>query len=388
LLLSIVSGPFWLLASDFRVLDMPSPHQLSSAHVKVRAVELGFDLCGIAGVAGVDELARLPEWLGRGYGGRMTYLNRTARVRADIRAWMPTARAVVAVANIYDTAHPHHVEMADPSRARVARYAWGTDYHDVMGRRLDGLAAWMRGVAGPGFEARWCVDDGPVQEKIYAWQAGLGWVGKHTCLVNPAIGSWILLGILACNLEIEPDAPSLDQCGTCRLCVDACPSGAIVEPYVLDARRCLSYLTIEIRGGIPDGQRPTVGAHIFGCDICQDVCPYNALAPVARDSCWQPTPSLRDARLAALWSMDDDGLARAIEGTALRRAGVRGLRRNLAVAIGNAGRRLASVLLPGKVPGTIPPAGKVPGTIADPERPSLDDPMVAEHIDWARTHAS
>ena len=350
---------------------------LTSQLVKERASLLGFDLCGIAGVAGVDELARLPEWLGRGFGGRMTYLNRTARVRADIRGWLPSARAIVAVANIYNTDHPHHVEMADPSQARVARYAWGADYHDVMGRRLHDLADWMRCTAGPGFEARWCVDDGPVQEKIYARQAGLGWIGKNTCLVNAAIGSWTLLGILACNLEIEPDAPSVDQCGACRLCVDACPSGALVEPYLLDARRCLSYLTIEIRGSIPEGQRRDVGAHLFGCDICQDVCPYNASAPAAGDACWQPGPALRDARLAALWAIDDEGLARAIEGTALRRAGVRGLRRNLAVAIGNAGRQLTSALLP----------DNVPGISSDRRRPSLDDPMVAEHVEWARTHS-
>ncbi len=256
--------------------------------------------------ASVEELARLPQWLARGFGGRMTYLNRTARVRADVRRWLPSARSVVVVANLYNTDHPHHVEMADPSRARIARYAWGDDYHDVMGRRLAELADGMRRAAGPGFEARWCVDDGPVQEKVYARQAGLGWIGKNTCVINAAIGSWILLGILACNLEIEPDAPSVDQCGTCQLCVDACPSGALVEPYVLDARRCLSYLTIEIRGSIPDGQRRDVGAHIFGCDICQDVCPYNAAAPAAGDACWQPGAALRDARLAALWAIDDD----------------------------------------------------------------------------------
>jgi epoxyqueuosine reductase len=173
----------------------------------------------------------------------------------------------------------------------------------------------------------------------------------------------------------------VDQCGTCRLCVEACPTGALVEPYVLDARRCLSYLTIEIRGSMPAGQRPGVGAHVFGCDICQDVCPYNAEAPVARDACWQPKASLRDATLESLWALDDAGLEGAIEGTALRRAGVRGLRRNLAVAIGNAGRATASVLLPGKVPGTI----LAPGTYSSVGRASQDDPMVAEHVTWARS---
>ena len=360
---------------------MPSPNQLSSAHVKARAVELGFDLCGIAPAGDVEELARLPQWLARGYGGRMTYLNRTARVRADVRRWLPPALSVVAVASFYDTDRPHHIEMGDPARARIARYAWGDDYHDVMGRRLDRLARWMREAAGPGFDARWSVDDGPVQEKIYASRAGLGWIGKHTCVVNAERGSWMLLGVLACNVDLEPDGPAVDQCGTCRLCVDACPAGAFVEPYVLDARRCLSYLTIEIRGSMPAGQRPGVGAHVFGCDICQDVCPYNAVAPMARDACWQPKAPLQDATLESLWDLDDAGLEGAIEGTALRRAGVRGLRRNLAVAIGNAGCTLASALLPGLVPGTIP----APGTYSSVGRASQDDPMVAEHITWARS---
>jgi len=349
---------------------------MTPLQVKQRARECGFDLCGIAAAGDIDALARLPEWLALGYGGRMTYLNRTARVRADVRRWLPSARSVVAVANLYNTDRPRHVEMASPARARVARYAWGDDYHDVMGRRLDALAGWMRDTAGPGFEARWCVDAGPVQEKVYACQAGLGWIGKNTCVINPGMGSWILLGVLACNAGLEPDAPVLDLCGRCRLCVDACPAAAFVEPYVLDARRCLSYLTIEVRGGIPAGQRSSIGAHVFGCDICQDVCPYNAVAPAALDACWKPKAPLQDATLESLWAMDDDRLERAIEGTALRRAGVRGLRRNLAVAIGNAGRPLAALL---KGPGPSSGPSSQSGT------PSMEDPMVAEHIDWARS---
>jgi len=367
---------------------MSSPNQFSSTRVKARAVELGFDLCGIAPASDPPHPQRFAEWLARGYGGRMTYLNRTARVRAGIRRWLPSARSVVVVANLYDTGQIHHAEIADPTRARIARYACGDDYHDVMGRRLGDLAGWMRDAAGPGFDARWCVDDGPVQEKVYAWLAGIGWMGKNTCVINPDIGSWLLLGVLACNVELEADAPAMDQCGTCRLCLEACPAGAFPEPYVLDARRCLSYLTIEIRGSIPAGQRPSLGAHVFGCDICQDVCPQNAAAPAAGDACWQPKAPLRDATLETLWGLDDAGLERAIEGTALRRAGVRGLRRNLAVAIGNAGRPLADLLSPRMVTGTIPPGsdaeGKVPGTFAHRGRPSLDDPMVAEHVEWAR----
>jgi epoxyqueuosine reductase len=178
-------------------------------------------------------------------------------------------------------------------------------------------------------------------------------------------------------VDLEPDDAAVDRCGNCRLCIDACPAGAFAAPYVLDARRCLSYLTIEIRGAIPASQRTSAGSHVFGCDICQDVCPYNAAAPVSRDACWQPKLPLREARLDVLWGMDDAGIERAIEGTALRRAGLRGLRRNLAVAIGNAGRPLSEALL----------AETPPRTLPDASRTSLDDPMVAEHISWARSQA-
>ena len=361
---------------------------MTSDQVKARARALGFDLCGVARAEAIGELSRLPEWLARGFGGRMTYLNRSARVRADITRWLPSARSVVAVAALYQTDRPHHVEMADPGRARVARYAWGDDYHDVLGDRLDALARWMRDRAGAGFEARWCVDDGPVQEKIWASRAGLGWIGKNTCLISPGVGSWILLGVLASNAELEPDAPAFDQCGTCRQCLDACPTGALVEPYVLDARRCLSYLTIEIRGAIPEAQRPDLGSHIFGCDICQDVCPCNASAPVARDACWQPRPALSEATLADLWERDDHALAGLIAGTALRRAGVIGLRRNLAVALGNSGTPPD-----GPRKARLPVArddeqGTGSGRDSDGARPSLGDPMVAEHITWARHHAT
>jgi epoxyqueuosine reductase len=362
---------------------------LTAHQIKERAKRLGFDLCGIAPADDIPELGRLPDWLARGYAGRMTYLNRTARVRADVRRWLASARSVVVVANLYNTDQAHDIEIADPSRARIARYAWGDDYHDVMGRGLAELAGWMRDLAGPGFDARWCVDDGPVQEKVYAARAGIGWIGKNTCVISPDIGSWILLGVLVSNVDLDADAPAVDQCGTCRLCIDACPSGAFAEPYVLDARRCLSYLTIEIRGGIPAEQRGSIGAHIFGCDICQDVCPYNALAPVSDAACWQPKAVLEGAKLETLWAMDDAALEQATDGTALRRAGVRGLRRNLAIAIGNAGLPAASILDWKKGSGTISRSSeKEPGSFSAEGRPSLRDPMVAEHVDWARARSS
>jgi epoxyqueuosine reductase len=225
---------------------------------------------------------------------------------------------------------------------------------------------------------------------VYAQYAGLGWIGKNTCVINPDIGSWILLGAVVCNLLLEPDAPALDQCGTCRLCIDACPTGAIVEPHVLDARRCVSYLTIEIRGSIPVADRVRLGSHVFGCDICQDVCPYNTPAPRTADSCWQPRPLLNQPTLEGLWQATDASLEQAIEGTALRRAGVRGLRRNVAVAMGNAGPATRPALVPPhpeKGPGPFSTDGteKGPGPFSEGDAPSLVDPIIAEHVAWARS---
>jgi epoxyqueuosine reductase len=340
---------------------------ITSARLKAQATSLGFDLCGIAAAGDFPELGALPGWLRRGYAGRMTYLNRTAKTRADVRRWLPSARSVICVACVYHTEHQLAVEARDPGEAIIARYAWGDDYHAVLQRRLEALLGWMRGAAGEPFEARLGVDDVPVQERVYAAQAGLGWIGKHTCVINPEAGSWFVLGEIATSLALEPDEPALDQCGTCRLCLDACPTGAIVEPYVLDATRCISYLTIEVRKSIPEGQRPDLGAHVFGCDICQDVCPWNAAAPASGDTAWQPRAGLGRPRLSELWRASDAGLASRIEGTALVRRGVDGLRRNVAVAIGNSEDDDAAAAL-----------AELPS-----EAPSASGAVVLEHRDWA-----
>jgi epoxyqueuosine reductase len=301
----------------------------------------------------------------------MTYLNRTAAKRADVRRWLPSARSVICVACVYHTDHPLSVEAHDTGEALIARYAWGDDYHDVLQHRLEALLAWMREASDASFDARVGVDAAPVQERVYAAHAGIGWIGKHTCVINPRLGSWIVLGEIATSLALEFDEPVLDQCGTCTLCIDACPTRAIVEPYVVDATRCLSYLTIEIRKSIPDAQRPDLGTHVFGCDICQDVCPWNATAAPSADSVWQPRPGLDRPRLADLWRDSDEGLAARIDGTALGRRGVAGLRRNVAVALGNAGGPSAADAL-----ASLPAAA-----------PSAADPLVTEHRDWALARA-
>jgi epoxyqueuosine reductase len=314
---------------------------LTAESVRQRARTLGFDVCGVAPAEALPEADRIREWLARGYAGDMGYLPRTARLRADVRRVLPSARSVIVTGTVYNTDRPYSVEVADPARAHVSRYAWGDDYHDVVGGRLERLLAWMRAEQGAPFEARAFVDAGPVHERAHAERAGLGWVGKHGCVINPELGSWLFLSVIVCSLPLAPDEPVLDRCGACALCVEACPTGAIVEPRVLDARRCLSYLTIELRRAIPEPLHAAVGTRIFGCDICQDVCPWNQAAARSDDPAWQPRPALDRPFVRDLWAMSDDELADLTRGSALSRAGVSGLRRNLAVALRNSANTLS-----------------------------------------------
>jgi epoxyqueuosine reductase len=193
----------------------------------------------------------------------------------------------------------------------------------------------MREVAGEPFDARTYVDTGPVQERVYAQHAGVGWIGKNTCVINPTLGSWTLLGEILCSLPLEIDQPAFDQCGTCTLCLEACPTQALVAPAVLDATRCISYLTIELRGEIPGPLQPAIGTHVYGCDICQEVCPWNAAAPASIDPAWQPRPVWTSTTVSTLSTLSEDQLAAALEGSAMSRAKVDGMRRNLRLAVEN-----------------------------------------------------
>jgi epoxyqueuosine reductase len=310
--------------------------RLTSEQIKAQARAIGFDLCGIAPAGAFPELAFLREWIGRGYAGTMAYLPRTCDRRSDVRRVMPSARSVIMTGTVYNVGGACSLEQTDPGAGEVARYARGDDYHEVLGRRLAALVAWLHQEHPEPFEARAYVDTGPVQERVYAQYAGLGWIGKNTCVISPEKGSWILLAEIICSLSLEPDQPSLDQCGTCTLCLEACPTGAFVEPHVLDATRCISYLTIEYRGAIPDEHRRAVGNHLFGCDICQEVCPWNAVAATA-NSQWPSRPALSLLKLDELSNRSDEELGDLIGGTPLMRAGVKGLRRNLATALENRG---------------------------------------------------
>jgi epoxyqueuosine reductase len=309
---------------------------LTSDAIKRRAHELGFDLCGVAPAESFPELDFLERWIALGYAGTMGYMPRTARRRSDVRQVIPGARSVVMTGTIYQTQQPYSIEEKDKGRAQIARYARAEDYHDVIGQRLDQLLSWITSESSEALEARAYVDTGPVQERVYAQYAGLGWIGKNTCVINETSGSWILLGGIITTLHLETDAPAHNQCGTCTLCIEACPTAAIVEPYVLDARRCISYLTIEQRGDIPDQFREAVGNHVFGCDICQEVCPWNH-APALASPAWPAREGLGTLTLMDLFRQSDDELAAMIAGTPLTRAGAKGLKKNLAVALRNIG---------------------------------------------------
>jgi len=340
---------------------------LTSERIKEQARTVGFDLCGVASVEAFPELSFLHEWLGRGYAGDMTWLAESAELRSDVRRVLPGARSVIVTGTLYNSDRPYSLALP-PGAGHVSRYAWGDDYHRVLWTRHNELLEWMRQVSPEPFESSALVDSGPVQERVYAQYAGLGWIGKNTCLINPEIGSWLFLGEIITTLPLAPDAEGLEQCGSCTKCLDACPSGALVEPGVLDATRCLSYLTIEHRGAIPVELRQAVGTHIYGCDICQEVCPYNRPAPQSDDPAWQPRTPFTMPSLVALWQASDADLHRAIMGGSMRRAKLVGLRRNLAVAIGNSGAAHALAALDG----------------GSPDRASVADPMVQEHVAWAR----
>ena len=368
---------------------------LTAERIKAKARELGFDLCGIARAEDFPELAFLEEWLARGYAGDMAYMSRSADRRADVRNVVPGARSVIVTGTIYNADQlrlkidstdgfrrkqagsaqlpesSRHQRwgpaLAGPSDAIIARYARGDDYHDVLKTRLDTLLAWMRAESPVHFDARAYVDTGPVQERVYAQYAGLGWIGKNTCLINAEHGSWLFLAEIITTLDLEPDTQGLEQCGSCRRCLDACPTGALVDAGVLDATRCISYLTIELRTAIPAQYRPALANHAYGCDICQDVCPYNHPASTSDDSAWQPRDGLDLPRLVDLWRRSDSELRTLLKGSAMTRAKVTGLRRNLAVAIGNSGDHEAVAEL----------------RRDRDDQPSTADPMVRAHIDWA-----
>jgi epoxyqueuosine reductase len=306
--------------------------------IKREARTLGFDAVGIAAVPGSapssNLVDRLQDWLRRGYHGTMAWMSRDPSCRADPQLVLPGCRSIVSVGMNYDTGH-RATEGAE--YGRVARYAWGKDYHQVVEPRLKRLEASIKALA-PDVRTRSYVDTGPVMEKAWAQQAGLGWIGKHTNLVSPDHGSWLLLGELLTTLELPPDEPGTDLCGNCSLCIQACPTGAIVEPYLLDANRCISYLTIEFRGSrdeIPNELSSKMGRRIFGCDDCLDICPFNLRATPTSEPAFLPSPTTLAPQLDDLAALDETTFAERFRESPIRRAKLTGLQRNIAIAKAN-----------------------------------------------------
>jgi epoxyqueuosine reductase len=308
-----------------------TPASLTAA-LKAEAARLGFELAGVCPAVRPPGLDRFRQWLEAGYAGQMHYLAQRAQAYEHPRHVLDGVRSLVMLAANYRTVEP--VE-AGPGQGRVSRYAWGSDYHDRLHERLQALAEVHRQLA-PEAVVRGVVDTAPLLEREFAQLAGLGWIGKNTLLLNRQLGSWFFLAALLSGAELQYDSPmEHDHCGTCRACLDACPTGALVEPYQLDARRCISYLTIELREPIPSSLRPALGDWLFGCDVCQDVCPWNRRAPASLDEAFQPRPTANPVDLAELFSLDDEAFRRRFRHTPLWRAKRRGVLRNAALALGN-----------------------------------------------------
>jgi len=333
-----------------------------SVKIKETAQQLGFDLVGISPLRLPPNGESFAAWLRQGFAGEMGYLNRTEALRRDPQGLVPWAKSIISVGINYFTASARP-ERQNDAAGWISRYAWGDDYHELMKQRLARLLEAIRADCDTPVEGRAFVDSGPVLERGFAGVAGLGWIGKNTHLISPKRGSWFFLGELFIDLPLVYDRRMRDRCGQCDLCLKACPTGAFTGPYVLDARRCISYLTIEIKGAMPRHLRPLVGNQIFGCDICQEVCPYNVKAQSTAEAAFGPRPGLFAPQLIPLLSLTESEFRERFRGSPILRAKRRGFLRNVAVALGNLKSREA-----------------VPALIA-----CLDDlePLIRAHSAWA-----
>ncbi len=330
--------------------------------IKAAARRLGFNPVGIASADPPQHWAFYQKWLGMGYAGEMGYLGRNLDRRSDVRQIVPNAKSVLCAGLNY-LPDSDASENGSHPKGQIARYARGDDYHAVMEDRLFELLAEIQRIE-PSAEGRVYVDTGPVLERDFAARAGLGWFGKHTCLIDKGRGSWFFLGEIILNLELECDQPQPDHCGTCTQCLDACPTDAIVEPYRVDSRRCISYLTIELKGAVPRALRSDVGNWVFGCDICQEVCPWNHkhAEPTSEDA-FQARPGLNAPGLVDLLHMDQAAFSKRFKNSPIKRAKRRGLLRNVAIALGNVGGQ-----------------SEVPA-LSDALKD--DEPLVRQHAAWA-----
>jgi epoxyqueuosine reductase len=318
------------------------------------AKNAGFDLAGIAPIEDSPELKYFPQWIAAGHAGEMKYLagrDEQGRLkRASLANAVPWARSVVVCAINYNTAQPYSTQLPDDGanstgRGWISRYAWGnTDYHDLVMQRLRQVEAVLKGsvassdlVGSSELMTRCYVDTGPVVERVVAKYAGVGWIGKNTCIINQKIGSWLFLGVILTSLELKAGLPAPDRCGSCTRCLDACPTDAFVAPYQLDSTKCIAYLTIEKRGAIREDLREEMGRHVFGCDICQEVCPWNRKSPATNAEEFQPKPEMINPALDWLAEMSAEEFNRTFRGSPVRRTKRAGMRRNATIAMGNSG---------------------------------------------------
>jgi epoxyqueuosine reductase len=341
-----------------------------AGRIKSWGAELGFQQIGVCDTTLAEHEERLEQWLQDGFHGSMEYMARHGLRRSRPAELLPgTVRVISARMDyLHQAARPAMDLLDDPERALVSRYALGRDYHKVLRKRLQRLARRIEDAVGP-FGYRVFVDSAPVLEKALAEKAGLGWIGKHSNLLSRRAGSWFFLGEIYTDLPLPLDAPAENHCGDCVRCIDACPTGAIVGPYRVDARRCISYLTIELRGAIPVDLRAPMGNRIFGCDDCQLVCPWNRFAQFSEEDDFAPRHGLDDVTLIRLFAWSEDEFLRNTEGSAIRRAGYQGWLRNIAVALGNAR----------------PKDSRSQAAITEALRQRRGDAteLVREHIDWA-----
>lgn len=318
------------------------------------------------------DFARYRNWVDRGLAGEMRYLtDHRAEVRSDAERLLAGVKSIVCVGLVYNGPEPYSTKFAEADRAWISRYAWGDDYHDTIRAKLQDLDGRLKRIAP--FESRVCVDTAPLSERSLAREAGLGWIGKNTCLINQQLGSWIFLGELLTTIEIEPEsAAAPDRCGTCTRCIDACPTAAIVPSpdgrYEIDARLCIAYFTIELRGAIPEEHRAAMGRHVFGCDICQDVCPWNRRAAQTRETGFAPREFA--PRLERLAAITEEEFREMFRHSPVGRAKYRGFLRNVAVAMGNAGAAMGKAGLE---------------KFREPlwMLAASEDALVAEHARWA-----
>lgn len=310
---------------------------ISAEQVKIFARQCGFELVGITAALPLSDYQRFDKWREGGLAGEMSYLtDRRGDLRADPRHLLPDARTIIAVGKLYNTAQPYSTVEHDSQNGWISRYAWGTDYHGVMRSGLETLKAKITAAHGEPFNCRICVDTAPLLERSYAREAGLGWIGKNTCLINQDRGSWFFLGELLISVDLDVDSPPPDRCGTCRRCIDACPTVAIVKRdtnWEIDSRQCISYLTIEKRGSVEAELQERMGNHLFGCDICQDVCPWNRKAPETTETAFARRTTQHSLLAFADYSEED--FRREFRDSPLWRAKYRGFLRNVAIAMGN-----------------------------------------------------